>query len=687
MGVVYRAEDVKLKRTVALKFLPPDAIRPETKQRFLREAQAAASLDHPNICTIHEVDEVEGRIFFAMALVEGETLAERTRTGPLPIDEALGLAIQIAEGLEAAHEKQIVHRDIKAANIIVTPRGRAVILDFGLAQIGERTRLTQSGVTLGTAVYMSPEQVQGAQLDSRSDIWSLGVVIYEMITGRLPFDADYHLALMYSVLNEEPQPASGVRPDAPPGIDAVIGRALAKHPEDRYQNARDLIADLSALRIDPRLKNLTAQRGVSPIRVLRRKWKQWLWPAAIALAAMGLTAAATLLMFDRTGSLAATDLTSTTPGARDFYEQAKRYLDRYEQTGNLDSAIKLFEQAAVSDPNFAAAHAGLAEAYRRYYERTRDRKWLSGARTAAEKALSLDANSAPAHATLGAVFNNLGQHADAERQLRRALAIDEDSVDAVRALAGAYDGLGRTGEAEANYKQAIQLARGDWTGYKALGVFYFLHGRYEEAEQQFKTLISLSPDNTIGYNNLGTTYHYMGRFRDAARSFQQSIAIRESGAAYTNLGTAYYFQGRFDDAVEAFSKAIEQAPNSYLFWGNLADAYRRSSNREARAKTADTYRRAIELIGRELATNPSDARKRARQGYFFAASGRKEDAWAEIDQALKLAPANADVLFDSALAFRLTARLNDAADTMKAALANGYPAELANNHPDWRNLP
>jgi serine/threonine-protein kinase len=153
---------------------------------------------------------------------------------------------------------------------MVTPKGRAIILDFGLAQMGERTRLTRSGATLGTAVYMSPEQVQGSHVDSRSDIWSLGVVIYEMITGKLPFDADYHLALMYSVINENPAPATSLRPDAPPGIDAVIGRALAKHPEDRYQNARELIADLSALRVDPHSKSLTAQRGISPIRLIRR---------------------------------------------------------------------------------------------------------------------------------------------------------------------------------------------------------------------------------------------------------------------------------------------------------------------------------------------------------------------------------------------------------------------------------
>jgi tetratricopeptide (TPR) repeat protein len=402
---------------------------------------------------------------------------------------------------------------------------------------------------------------------------------------------------------------------------------------------------------------------------------------------VGLTVAVTMLMINRDGAPAATDIASTTLGAREFFEQANRYLDRYEQTENLDNAIKLFQQATAADPNLAAAQAGLAEAYRRYYERTKDQKWLTGARTAAEKALSLDAKSAPAHATLGAVFNNLGQHADAERQLNQALAIDENNVDAVRALAGAYDGLGRIEDAETNYKKAIQLARSDWTGYKTLGVFYAAHRRYEDAGQQFNTVISLTPDNTIGYNNLGVCYLYLGRFREAVETFQSSIAIRESASSYSNLGAAYYFQNRYDESAEGFSKAIELAPGYYRDWGNLADAYRRSSTPAARAKADDTYRRAIELIQRDLAMNPSNAAARARLGYYFASSGKREDAWAELDQALKLAPNDSDVLFDSALAFKLTGRENDAQETMQAALKNGYPARLVESHPDWRRSP
>ncbi len=203
MGVVYKAEDTKLKRTVALKFLPPELTRdPEAKERFIHEAQAASALDHNNICTIYEVAEIDdGQLFIAMACYEGETLKSRIAQGQLRIEEALDFVGQIAQGLVRAHEVGIVHRDIKPANIIVTTRGEVKIVDFGLAKLSGRTLLTKSGTTLGTAAYMSPEQARGEQVDQRTDIWSLGVVLYEMLTGKRPFESEYEQALVYSILN------------------------------------------------------------------------------------------------------------------------------------------------------------------------------------------------------------------------------------------------------------------------------------------------------------------------------------------------------------------------------------------------------------------------------------------------------------------------------------------------------
>ncbi|MCI0695274.1 protein kinase [candidate division KSB1 bacterium] len=246
MGIVYKAEDTKLKRLVALKFLPPDLTRDEeAKERFVHEAQAASALDHTNICTIYEIDETEdGQIFIAMAYYEGETLKKRVSSNQLSVDSVIEIAIQIAQGLARAHEAGITHRDIKPANIMITTRGEVKIVDFGLAKLAGQTRLTKSGMTLGTVAYMSPEQARAEEVDHRTDIWALGVVLYEMITGQLPFKGEYEQAMVYSILCEEPKPITNLRPEVPAALTQIVRRTLSKIAEDRFQTMADLLSEL-----------------------------------------------------------------------------------------------------------------------------------------------------------------------------------------------------------------------------------------------------------------------------------------------------------------------------------------------------------------------------------------------------------------------------------------------------------
>ena len=249
MGVVYKAEDLKLKRQVALKFLRPDVLEDEEhRERFLREAQAAAALDHPNICTVHEIDEVEGETFIAMALLEGQTVKEKIAERPLKLEEALDIAIQTAQGLQAAHEKGIVHRDIKSANLMVTPQGTVKVMDFGLAQLADRSQLTKTQTMLGTPAYMSPEQARREPTARPTDLWSLGVVIYEMVTGKLPFAGERQEAVLYAIGNEEPEPITALRAGLPMDLEWIVSMALAKDLEDRYQRAEDILVDLRSLR-------------------------------------------------------------------------------------------------------------------------------------------------------------------------------------------------------------------------------------------------------------------------------------------------------------------------------------------------------------------------------------------------------------------------------------------------------
>ncbi len=251
MGVVYKAKDTKLNREVAIKFLPKELLRDsQAKQRFLQEAQAAAALNHPNICTIFETDEFEEQSFIVMEYIDGENLRKKIESGILFIKDAMSFAIQIAEGLQEAHEKGIIHRDIKSANIMVTRKGQAKITDFGLAKLAGQVGITKPGTTLGTAAYMSPEQAQGIEVDSRSDVWSYGVVLYELLSGQRPFKGEYEQAVIYSILNEAPVPLLHLRPEIPGELERIVNQALAKNKTDRYQNMAQMLDDLKALKED-----------------------------------------------------------------------------------------------------------------------------------------------------------------------------------------------------------------------------------------------------------------------------------------------------------------------------------------------------------------------------------------------------------------------------------------------------
>ncbi len=284
MGVVYKATDTQLDRPVALKFLPSQLTATEDdRTRFIREAKAASSLDHPNICTVYEAGQTDdGRMFMAMAYYEGSSLKRVIEKGKMPVDEALNIAIQIAEALKAADSKGIVHRDVKPGNIIITPDGVAKLLDFGLASQASWATLTRSNTTIGTAAYMAPEQATGEGADRRSDLWSLGVVLYEMVTGKLPFRGDHEAALMYAIVNEEPKEVLEVEPSVPPELSHVIARLLEKDPDDRYASSAEVLGELSRLARRSGSSKTLARTHVRTYG-LRAVGRRWGWLAASAV--------------------------------------------------------------------------------------------------------------------------------------------------------------------------------------------------------------------------------------------------------------------------------------------------------------------------------------------------------------------------------------------------------------------
>ena len=289
MGEVYKATDTRLERTVAIKVLPPELTRDEhAKQRFVQEAKAASALDHPSICTIYDIGETdEGQIYLAMAFCDGESLRQRIEADRIRIDDTLDIATQIADGLADAHAHGIIHRDIKPANVMFT-HGRTVkLVDFGLAKLAGQTGLTQSGTALGTANYMSPEQMRGEEVDHRTDIWALGVVLYEMIAGQLPFRGDNYVAIATATTRNTPAPLSSLRTGVPLALERVVARALAKQPAARFQSASDFAAELKQLRFELERSTTAAHLDVTspPERRLGRVASRW--RLAVILGAVG----------------------------------------------------------------------------------------------------------------------------------------------------------------------------------------------------------------------------------------------------------------------------------------------------------------------------------------------------------------------------------------------------------------
>ena len=420
MGVVYKAEDTRLKRLVALKFLSAERNSgPAWRSRFLREAQSAAALNHPNICTIHEVNEEHG--FLCMELLDGVSLKDKIAQRPLPLDAAIDIAVQVARGLDAAHEKGITHRDIKPANIMLTGSGQVKITDFGLAQWEDSAPLTKSGLAAGTPAYMAPEQLTGRPSDRRADLYSFGVVLYEMISGRLPALA-------------EQEPLTALRTGVPRELDRIVARAMAKDPAERYQHAADLCVDLTRLKT-----------AVQPFRLLRRRIA---WAAAgAAMAASGAG-----LYLWRTASkptqLTGGGIPSKVPAANEAYERAIFLLrPQFE----LSRGRQLLERAIVLDPKFSEARALYALTHFLMIESgaSNDSAWLYKGEQEALQVLSSDPENSRAHSTLAACYSYLGRKELAFSAARRA-----------EKAGGRHVFLPRLYAMEGDYDRAVAILRG-----------------------------------------------------------------------------------------------------------------------------------------------------------------------------------------------------------------------------------
>ncbi|HWX39072.1 MAG TPA: tetratricopeptide repeat protein [Candidatus Sulfotelmatobacter sp.] len=833
MGEVYRARDTKLNREIALKLLPRDFMRdPGALVRFEREAHVLASLNHPNVVTVYGIGQDRGAVYIAMELVDGKTLDEVLTSGPMHTRQILDVAAQVAAGLAVAHKSQIVHRDLKPKNVMLRPDGLVKILDFGLSKLtqlalpdpDETSALTVPGILLGTIDYMSPEQASGRSADFRSDQFSLGSLVYEITTGRRPFQRPTGAETLAAIIEAEPTPVRAVNPHIPFALETIVRRCMSKEPEKRYESTDDLARAFREILESTPFRTTQAGPAIAnrKLRGLPMRLQPTLAAAAL-FAGMGLLAprlaervrsgsqpllpssgrelvvlpftnvgndpqnqsfcdgleeilTSELTQLDQyqqtfdvvpsievlrngivsvrearqvfgadlaiTGSVQRTTdrirLTinlvdprklvqlksktfdtdaqdvlalqdgvvlqvgqlldvkistqakqalstggTTTPSAFDLYTQGRGYLQRYESTENIQTAISLFKLALQKDPRYALAEAALGEAYWRTYSQTKDAQWAESARKSSAAAIEMNDKLPQVYVTLGMVQTGTGHYAEASQSLQKALRLDPANADANRELAKTFEALGQLKDAESAYLNAVALRPGYWAAYNELGGFYYRLGRYDDAEKEFLKVVELTPDNARGYSNVGVIAYSQKRYEEAAKMYEKSLAIKPSDGAYLNLGTVYYTMGNYGEAARYYDLAVQMNGHDATLWHNLATAYEWSGQPQ---KARAAFQKTAELAEEERRVNPRDPSLLIELADDYSMLDQAQRARKLLGQALKAPPDAAPDTFEVAVVYEQLGDRKLALRWLGKAIQRGFPRDVIEKSPSLSRL-
>jgi serine/threonine protein kinase/tetratricopeptide (TPR) repeat protein len=660
MGVVYKAQDTKLDRLVAVKFLPqritPDSVE---KERFVLEAKAASALNHPNITTIHQIDEFEGQVFIVMEYCQGKTLKRITGEETLAVDKVLDIGIQISEGLKAAHENGVVHRDIKSDNIMITPEGRVKIMDFGLAKLKGDAMLTRTGTTLGTVAYMSPEQASGEEVDSRSDIFSLGVVLYEMIAGQLPFRGEHQAAILYSIINETPEPLARYKANVPQELLRIVDKTLRKEIGSRYQSVADLMADLKELRQQSMTQAILSAKSIYQTS-RRRPFKALVTAGVILLAAAALVTGYLLLKVGRIMEKPGVGMSVKTGWQNSiavlpFRDFSPAKDQEYFCDGMTDAIIS--KLSGLEDLKVISMSSAM-----RYKDPERDIKKVGGeldVNTVLEGSIQKEDNSIRVRAQLINVADDAHLWSQTfDRELESVFAIQDEisqaivdvmkirllgedrasfvkryteSVEAYNAyVQGRFLWNKRTEEhlmkAIEYFEKAVQLDPNYALAYAGLAdayavlpsnIGYPVEEAAPKAKEAARKALQLDDKLAEAHASMGLALKIEGEFEQAEKEYLRALELN-AGYAYAHYWYSLLLDdlGRHEESLKELETAFDLDPLSVVILTNLASK---------RAMSGD-WAEAEELIGRALEIEPSRGLTYVVCGSGLRHLGRTEEA-------------------------------------------------------------